>query len=58
MNRNTTFWIFGALQALTLGFIVYFVLQPSGIGNDTRIMLSILFPLFFLIMEYLTYSKR
>lgn len=55
MNKNI-FWIFGILQTLTLGLIVFFVLP--GIGMDTRILLSVLFPLFSLIIEYMIYSKR
>ena len=58
-NKNSIFLIFGILQAATLGLITFFVLQSLGsIGKDTQIMLSILFPLFLLIVEYTIYSKR
>jgi FtsH-binding integral membrane protein len=43
MRDLTTFAIFAALQGLTLGFIVYFLLQD--IGRDSALVLSILFPL-------------
>ncbi|MBU4348291.1 hypothetical protein KJ671_02200 [Patescibacteria group bacterium] len=54
MNKNL-FWIFGSLQAVTLGFIVFFLL--GSLGLDSRIVLSVLFPLFTLIVEYMIYSK-
>ncbi|MBU4456705.1 MAG: hypothetical protein KKA65_04345 [Nanoarchaeota archaeon] len=54
MNKNL-FWIFGSLQAVTLGFIVFFLL--GSLGLDSRIVLSVLFPLFTLIVEYMVYSK-
>jgi len=54
MNKNL-FWIFGGLQAVTLGFIVFFLL--GFLGLDSRIVLSVLFPLFTLIVEYMVYSK-
>jgi len=56
--KNNIFWIFGTLQAIMLGLIVFFLLQSASIGNDTRIMLSVLFPLFTLIIEYMIYSKK
>jgi hypothetical protein len=56
MKKNL-FWIFGILQAIALGFIVFFLLQTTGVGTDTRITLSVLFPLFLLIVEYMIYSK-
>ncbi len=59
MKNNKVFWIFGILQAATLGLVVFFVLQSLGsIGKDTQIMLSILFPLFLLMTEYTIYSKK
>lgn len=58
-NKNSIFWIFGILQAVTLGLITFFILQSLGsLGKDTQIILSILFPLFLLIVEYIIYSKR
>jgi len=59
MKNNKVFWIFGILQAATLGLVVFFVLQSLGsIGKDTQIMLSILFPLFLLMTESAIYSKK
>ena len=53
------FWIFGVLQAVALGLIVFFILQGLGaVGRDTQIVLSVLFPLFTLIVEYVIYSKK
>jgi len=46
------FWIFASLQALTMGFIVFFIL-PTSLGMDTKIVLSLLFPLSTVIIEYL-----
>ena len=56
-KQTNVFWIFGILQALTLGLIVYFVLQGTGIGKDTGVILSVLFPLFTLIVEYVIYRR-
>lgn len=59
MKNKTIFWTFGIFQAITLGLIIFFILQSiSSIGKDTQIMLSILFPLFSLIIEYIIYSKK
>jgi len=58
MQNNNIFYIFGILQVLTLGFVVFFVLGTTDIGMDTTIVLSILFPLCTLILEYLIYSKK
>ena len=58
-SGDKIFWIFGILQAVTLGLIIFFILQAlAAVESDTRIVLSILFPLFLLIVEYLIYSKR
>ena len=56
-NQNI-FCIFGILQAITLGLIIFFVLQTTNIGKDTAITLSILFPLFTLIVEYIIFKKK
>ncbi|MFH1290542.1 MAG: hypothetical protein ABIH92_03980 [Nanoarchaeota archaeon] len=56
-KQANIFWIFGVLQALTLGLIVWFLLGGS-VGNDTRAVLSVLFPLFTLIVEYIICSGR
>lgn len=50
------FLVFGILQVAALGFIVFFVL--NGIGMSSRVVLSILFPLFLLIVEYMIYTKK
>ena len=57
-NNEGVFFIFAMLQALSLGFIVFFLLGGSGIGPDTRIVLSILFPLFTFIVEYIIFLGR
>jgi len=57
MEDKNLFLIFGILQAITLGLIVFFVLQTTTIGRDTRIVLSVLFPLFLLVIEYMIYRK-
>jgi len=58
MTNKNIFFIFGILQAIVLGLIIFFILQPTSIGRDTSIVLSILFPLFTLIVEYMIYSKK
>jgi len=58
MTNKNIFYIFGILQAMTLGLIIFFTLQTTGIGKDTSIVLSILFPIFTLIIEYMIYSKK
>ncbi|NOQ55664.1 MAG: hypothetical protein GQ477_02540 [Nanohaloarchaea archaeon] len=64
MDKKNLFWMFGTLQTLTLGAIIYLVFRSlnmiagvSTIGHDTQIVLSVLFPLFLLITEYMIYSK-
>jgi len=59
------FWIFGILQNLTLVMIIFFIFRSLNIingqrviGLDTQILLSVAFPLFLLIVEYIIYSKR
>ena len=62
--KNSIFWIFGILQSLSLGFIIFLLLRSASlaapeaaIGMDARIALSISFPLFLLIVEYIIYSS-
>ncbi|WP_445475934.1 hypothetical protein ACT9XH_04165 [Methanococcoides methylutens] len=62
-NRNI-FWIFGILQSVTLGAIIFLIFRSLNmisegevIGPDTQILLSTLFPLFLLVVEYTIYSK-
>ena len=59
------FWIFGILQSLSLGIIIFLVFRAlnmisvdSTIGLDTQILLSVAFPLFLLIVEYIIYTKN
>jgi len=65
MLRKELFWVFGVLQSISLGAIVFLMFRALGmingervIGLDTNITLSIAFPLFLLIVEYLIYSRR
>jgi hypothetical protein len=58
MTNNNIFYIFGILQAITLGFIVFFILQTTNIGRDATVVLSVLFPIFTLIIEFMIYSNR
>ena len=65
MENKKIFWIFGILQSLTLATIIYllfrslnFISETNVIGLDTQILLSILFPTFLLITEYIIYSKK
>lgn len=64
-RKATVFWIFGVLQGVVLGSIIFLVFKSLNtistvkvIGLDTQILLSVLFPLFLLIVEYLIYSKE
>jgi hypothetical protein len=59
------FLIFGILQSLTLGIIIFLLFNSlnilygeSIIGLDTHILLSIAFPSFLLIVEYIIYAKK
>lgn len=58
------FWIFGILQSLSLGIIIFVLFRgfqliggSSIVGLDTQIVLSITFPLFLLITEFIIYKK-
>ena len=62
--KNFAFWIFGILQSISLGFIIYLIFRTlktisptAGIGSDTQLVLSIAFPMFLLIVEYIIYQK-
>lgn len=64
MRSNTLFWIFGTLQTLSLGALVYVVFECMNalhgsrlVGGDTQVVLSVSFPLFLLLVEYLVYSR-
>jgi len=58
MANKNIFYIFGILQAITLGLITFFMLGTTSIGRDTNLILSVLFPIFTLIIEYMIYSKK
>ncbi len=64
MDDKKLFWIFGSLQSLTLSAIIYLMFRSLNmmagirtIGLDTQIVLSILFPVLLLAVEYMIYSK-
>ncbi|RKZ27950.1 hypothetical protein DRQ36_11125 [bacterium] len=63
--KTKIFWIFGILQSLSLGIIIFLLFRSlnlikgdSIIGLDTRILLSVAFPLFLLLVEYIVYTKE
>ena len=63
--KNHIFWIFGILQSASLGLIIYLLFRSLreisssvSIGLDTQIWLSIAFPMFFLLIQYIIYSKK
>jgi hypothetical protein len=64
MSRKNVFVLFGALQSITLGVIVFLVFESlnavseSVVGLDTQILLSVLFPLFLFIVEYQIFSNH
>ena len=57
MSRASVFWLFGGLQRITLGVIIFLIFNSLNmindrvVGVDTQILLSVLFPLFLLIVE-------
>ena len=64
MNARA-FWIFGILQSVSLGVIVFLLFRSlsaiSGeplVGLDTTIVLSTAFPLFSLLVAYTVYTKK
>lgn len=63
--KTTMFWIFGILQSLSLGTIIFLLFRSlnlikgdSVIGLDTQILLSLAFPLFLLLVEYIIYTRE
>lgn len=63
--KTSIFWIFGILQSVSLGIIIFLIFKSlnlikgtSVIGLDTQILMSIAFPLFLLLVEYIMYSKK
>ena len=64
MNRNV-FWIFGVLQSLSLAAVIYLLFTSLNeikgsavIGPDTHVLLSVAFPLFLLLVEYVIYARK
>lgn len=62
--KNQIFWIFGTLQSISLGLIIFLIFHllnkiacENSIGLDSIIVLSIMFPLMLLIIEFLLYEK-
>jgi hypothetical protein len=62
--NSSVFWIFGILQSISLGMIIFLVFRALNlihgeavIGLDSQILLSVSFPLFLLIVEYIIYKK-
>lgn len=65
MKNKDLFLMFGVLQSLTLIVIIYLLFNSLNlinganvIGPDTQVLLSVLFPTFLLIVEYIIYSKE
>jgi len=63
--KNQIFWILGTLQSISLGLIIFLIFHllnkiagENSIGLDSIIVLSILFPLMLLIIEFLLYKKN
>ena len=63
--KTKIFWIFGILQSLSLGIIIFLIFDSlnlikgdSVIGLDTQILLSVAFPLFLLLVEDIIYTKK
>ena len=63
--KTRIFWIFGILQSLFLGIIIFLLFKSLSlikgdnvIGLDTQILLSVAFPLFLLLVEYIIYTKK
>lgn len=64
MTNKTLFWVFGIIQHLLLGFIIFLIFKSLNsiqgeavIGMDTQLLLSIGFPLFSLLLRYIIYTK-
>lgn len=64
MIKTTVFWIFGIIQSISLGVIIFLIFHSLSIirgddiiGLDTSLTLSTIFPLFLLLTEYIIYSK-
>jgi len=62
--KKRLFWIFGLLQTLSLGAIIFLIFRGLNqlgegkvIGLDAQLVLSIVFPIFLLLVEYLIFNK-
>ena len=54
MDDENLFLVFGFVQVISLGFIVFFILNSLGtLGLDTQIVLSSVFPLFTFVIKYM-----
>ena len=63
--KTNLFWIFGILQSISLGSIIFLLFRALNlthgghlIGLDTQILLSVGFPLFLLLVEFVIYTKE
>jgi len=63
--KTRILWIFGILQSLSLGIIIFLLFRSLNlikgdriIGLDTQVLLSVAFPLFLLLVEYIIYTKK
>lgn len=64
MKNRILFWIFAPLKNISLGVIIFLIFHAFEktsnnqiIGLDTKILLSILFPLLTLIIEYIFFES-
>ena len=64
MKRNL-FLVFGLLQSLSLAAIIFLIFRGLNrlseqrvIGLDAQIVLSVTFPLFLLLVEYLLFKNH
>jgi hypothetical protein len=62
--KTRMFWIFGILQSLSLGTIIFIIFNSLNlikgdtvIGLDSHILLSVAFPLFLLLIEYIIFDS-
>ncbi len=62
--KEILFWVFGSLQSLSIGVIIFLIFRALNeikgekiIGLDTQILLSIICPVFILLVEYVIYKK-
>lgn len=63
--KKQIFWIFGLLQSGSLAFILFLIFDGFNslsdgdfIGRDSQVVLSIAFPLFLLLTEYMIYERK